>query len=370
MCKNRLLKLALKLNGRLAKCAKKARRRARRGRPVDEAACVAKAIGRYDGVTTSTKKFSPARCLECTLDARGAVRDRFLALRADIEPLLACDPSVPIAERARCEIKILGAVRRLQADRVKCRMEAAILAFAGDTPDEAGCILTAEDEFDDRTAKLDCPACLGGENAPPTSSTIAPAGVATTTSTTTSTIATTTTTTIGGSTTTTIDDSTTTTTTTIDGSTTTTTTTIDNIQMIQDLVGAETDAIIVLAHCPCRFGGVSKGECPECRTCGASACEIAPSGTVCGDDACVPSACSASGICTVGTPVDCDDGNVCTLDSCVDAGGCSGTRCCRNQRLNCPVEGEGAECVLNHECVPTAGCVYVCEAGCPFVGCQ
>jgi hypothetical protein len=359
-CKDRLLKRARKLNKRLTRCAVKARRLAKRGRPFDEPTCVAAALASYDVATANAQKFAETRCLACTLNARGTVRDRLLTVRTDIEPLLVCDPDVPIAVRARCEIKILKAVDQLQAKRMRCRREASTVAFEGGSPDESGCIALAKETFEKKTTGLDCPPCLDAPDAPTTtSSTIAPAGVVTTTTTTT----TTSTTTLDGSTSTTTATSTTTTTTMLPDD-------ADGIQMIQDLVGSETDAIILLAHCPCRFGGVSTGQCPECRTCGAIACELESAGTACGDDACVPSTCNANGVCTVGSPIDCDDSNVCTLDSCVDSGGCSGTNCCRNQRLTCPVDGEGAECVLNQECVPTAGCVYVCEAGCPFVGCN
>jgi cysteine-rich repeat protein len=69
-------------------------------------------------------------------------------------------------------------------------------------------------------------------------------------------------------------------------------------------------------------GNAATGSCTAADTCdGAGTCDSndVEDGTACGGDACKGAGSCSAGVCSGGTPADCDDGNPCTQDSC-DAG--------------------------------------------------
>lgn len=298
-CKNRLLNRATKLDRRLARCAILARKRAKKGRPFDQAACVAAALERYDRTTVGSAKFAKG-CLECTRDGVTPVRDGLTALAADLDARIGCAPEIPIAERAKCEIRLHKAVAAYQARLMRCRRDASLAAFEGTTFDELQCVLDARVRFDTKAARLSCPPCVNPDR-------------------------------LGGT------------------------------------AFEDTDDLITIAHCPCRFGDA--GECPECRTCSLTeGCVPADEGAACGRNGCTAQSCKA-GVCETGDRVDCSDGDVCTVDTCIDGEGesCEGEACCVHEPLCDPATLPA--CVLECTCDPAFGCSCRCEAGCPYVGC-
>lgn len=129
----------------------------------------------------------------------------------------------------------------------------------------------------------------------------------------------------------------------------------------------ETDDLIGLAHCPCRFG--DPGACAECRECSlADGCVPADEGATCGRNGCVAETC-VGGTCTPGVAVACTDGDVCTVDRCVEDEnpGCEGDECCVHDPLCDPDTLD--PCVTECSCDPSQGCSCRCEPGCEYPGC-
>jgi hypothetical protein len=160
-CKNRLLGRGKKLVRQLARCRVRAVKRDKKGKPFDEAACLDAAVTRYNRRTAGSPEFARG-CLDCTLADVLPFRDGLVATATDLDARIECDPAVPIADRAKCEVRLYKAVARFQAALMACRKQAAVLAFGGGTPAEAECIATAQTRFDTKFARLSCPACVDG----------------------------------------------------------------------------------------------------------------------------------------------------------------------------------------------------------------
>jgi hypothetical protein len=146
----------------------------------------------------------------------------------------------------------------------------------------------------------------------------------------------------------------------------------------------------------CQAGVCQPGSAPNCDdgnpcttdTCLAvTGCQHTPlaNGTACNDvSVCNGAETCLSGVCTAGTPLNCDDGNPCTADvcdpvagcrhtpvangtACPDGSLCNGTETCQSgiclpgTALNCD---DGNACTAD-TCNPISGCVHT-----PLVGCR
>jgi len=158
-CKNRLLSRATKLVRRLSRCDVKVRKRTAKERPFDAAACTDRAFDSYERSTTESSRFRRG-CIECTLDGIPLARALATDLQDDLDGRIGCAPEVPLAERLKCETKLLKASSKLFGRLLRCRKEAALLAYEGGLPDEEGCRADARTRYDATMKKLACPACV------------------------------------------------------------------------------------------------------------------------------------------------------------------------------------------------------------------
>jgi len=116
----------------------------------------------------------------------------------------------------------------------------------------------------------------------------------------------------------------------------------------------------------CTTGGACEGDAVDCddnNPCSADSCDSATgcvsvnvaSGTSCSDgDVCDGAETCLDGVCTAGTPLDCNDLNPCTNDSCHPTDGCASV----NNTLPCT---DGDVCNGDEECADG-----VCEDGTPL----